>query len=342
MNEKTAVATHQRLILTGQNKPYRLEAISEPLPQPAAGEVRVRVQAAGLAFADVLARNGRYPGAPRLPFTPGYDIVGLIDALGDGVTDLSMGQQVAAILPHFGGHAEYVCLPAKLGVPLPAGLDPSQAVSVILNYLTAHRILHINAQVKPGERVLVHSAAGGVGTALLQLGQIAGLEMIGTASGGKLDIVAATGAAPIDYRSEDFAARIRQIAPDGVDVVCDPIGGETMARSYALLRPGGRLINYGFFSAANGSGVDFVASFLRLFGYRLRPDGKRAIFFGSTPTHAEKETTWYRQTLAELLVLLANGRIAPIIGATLPLAAADKAFTMLETGTVYGKVVLLP
>lgn len=342
MNKKTAVATHQRLILTGQHKPYRLETVSEPLPQPAAGEVRVRVQAAGLAFADVLARNGRYPGAPRLPFTPGYDIVGLIDALGDNVAELAIGQQVAAIFPHFGGHAEYVCLPAALCVPVPAGLDPSQAVSVILNYLTAHRMLHVNAQVKPGERVLVHSAAGGVGTALLQLGHIAGLEMIGTASGGKLDIVATAGAVPIDYRAEDFAVRVRQLAPDGVDVVCDPIGGETMARSYALLRPGGRLINFGFFSAANGSGIDFMTSFLRLFWYRLRPDGKRAIFFGSTPTHAEKELTWYRQTLAELLLWLADGRIAPIIGATLPLAAADKAFALLETGAVYGKIVLLP
>ncbi len=339
--EKTAVLTHQRLIITGQHKPFTLETITEPLPQPAAGEVRLQVQAAGLAFADLLARNGKYPGAPRTPFTPGYDVVGQVDALGAGVADLAMGQQVAAILPHFGGQAATVCLPARMCVPVPAGLDPVKAVSVVLNYLTAHRMLHVNAQVKAGERLLVHSAAGGVGTALLQLGQIAGLEMYGTASGSKLDVVAAAGATPINYRTEDFAARIRQLTGDGLDVVCDPIGGETMARSYALLRPGGRLINFGFFSAVNGNSLDFMTSFMRLFWRQMLPDGKKAMFFGSTPTHAEKDVAWYRQTLTGLLMLLANGRIDPIIGATLPLAQAAQAYTLLETGAITGKIVLV-
>ncbi|MFQ5421503.1 MAG: alcohol dehydrogenase catalytic domain-containing protein, partial [Anaerolineae bacterium] len=144
VSPKTAVRTHQRFVISGQTKPYHLESITEPIPEPAAGQVRVRVLAAGVAFADVLARKGMYPGAPRNPFTPGYDIVGIIDKIGSNVNDLTIGQIVAAILPKFGGYAEAVCLPARLAVPVPDGVEPVRAVSVILNYLTAYRMLHIN------------------------------------------------------------------------------------------------------------------------------------------------------------------------------------------------------
>lgn len=337
----TAGATHQRIVIRGQEKPYTLALISERRPQPAPGEVRLQVQAAGVAYADVLARNGVYPGAPKNPFTPGYDVVGTVDAAGNGFDGVKAGETAAAIFPDFGGYAESVCVPATWAVPVPDGLDPAEAVSIILNYLTAHRILHVNAEVRRGERVLVHSAAGGVGTALLQLGRVAGLEMYGTASAGKHDVVAAGGATPIDYKNEDFVARVRALTGgDGVDVVCDPVGGETMARSYGLLGRGGRLVNYGFLSAAGQGMLAVILNFVRLYSYKLIPDGKKAVFYGNTATHAGKDLTWYRATLHELFTMLAQGQIDPVIGKVLPLEDAMRAHELLESGKVRGKIVL--
>jgi NADPH:quinone reductase-like Zn-dependent oxidoreductase len=335
-----AVATQQRLVITGEDKPYTLQTITEAIPEPAPGYARVQVQAAGVAFADVMVRQGMYPGAPKNPMTPGYDIVGIVDALGDGVDSLHLGQPVAALLPKFGGHAQFVCVPTELLVPVPAGLDPVKAVSTILNYLTAHRMLHTTTKAQKGERLLVHSAAGGVGTALLQLGQIAGLEMVGTASKSKHDIVAAYGATPIDYKHEDFATRIRELTGDGIDVVCDPVGGETMMKSYDLLRPGGRLVNYGFLDAMDKGGTAVFTSLARLYLTKLKPDGKQISMFGSTPTIAAKENDWYRETLAQLFNMLKEGQIDPVISEILPLSDAAKALDLLENGRVQGKIVL--
>ncbi len=338
--QKTVTATQQRHVMTGKTKPYTLQTITEAIPEPAPGYVRVKVQAAGVAFADVMVRQGMYPGAPKNPMTPGYDIVGIMDAVGDGVTSLKAGQPVAALLPKFGGFAEFVCIPEALLVPVPDGLDPVKAVSIILNYLTAHRMLHTNTKAQKGECLLVHSAAGGVGTALLQLGQIIGLEMYGTASKSKHDIVSAYGATPIDYKHEDFASRIQALTGDGVDVVCDPVGGETMMTSYNLLRPGGRLVNYGFLDAMDKEGTAVMSSLVRLFLTKLKPDGKQISMFGSTPTIAAKENAWYRDTLIELFDMLRDNQIDPVIGKTMPLAQASEALDLLENGRVQGKIVL--
>ena len=339
---QTAVTTQERFVLTGKEKPYTLQAITEAKPEPAAGYARVQVQTAGVAYADVMVRKGLYPGAPKNPMTPGYDIVGTVDALGADVTGLVIGQQVAAVLPKFGGYAQAVCVPAELLVPVPDCLDPVQTVSIILNYLTAYRMLHSTTHAKKGERLLIHSAAGGVGTALLQLGQIAGLEMYGTASKGKHDIVAAYGATPIDYKNEDFAVRIRELTNgEGVDIVCDPIGGETTSKSYNLLRRGGRLVNFGFLDAMDKGGTAVAASIVRIFLTKLKPDGKQIDIFGSLPTIAAKENGWYRDTLSELLDMLKNGQIDPVIGKTMPLAEASDALDMLENGRVQGKIVLV-
>ena len=340
-NSGRTATTHQRFVINGKEKPYTLQAISESIPEPAAGFARVHVQAAGVAFADVMVRQGMYPSAPKNPMTPGYDIVGIVDAVGDDVTSLEAGQPVAALLPKFGGFAEFVCVPETLLVSAPDNLDPVKAVSSILNYLTAHRMLHTSTNAQKGERVLIHSAAGGVGTALLQLGQIIGLEMYGTASKHKHDIIATYGAMPIDYKYEDFAARVQALTGDGIDVVCDPVGGETMMKSYDLLRPGGRLVNYGFLDATKNGRTAVFASLLRLFLTKLKPDGKQISMFGSTPTIAAKENTWYRQTLTELLDMLKAGQIDPVIGQTMPLDQASEALDLLENGRVQGKIVLV-
>ncbi len=336
----TAAATHQRALLTGIGEPDRLQFVTEAPPDPQPGEARVRVLASGVAFADVLCRRGLYPFMPRLPFTPGYDLVGMVDKVGDGVT-LPTGQLVGALLPKFGANAAYVCVPTEYLVSLPAGVDPVAATAVVLNYLTAYRLLHNKAKAQPGERLLVHSAAGGVGTAVLQLGQMMGLELYGTASKSKLERVASLGATPIDYQHEDVVARVWQLTGDGLDIICDPVGGETMARSYTLLRRGGRLVNYGMFSTRNSGKLGAARTVARLAWYALKPDGKKAIFYGDTPSLVKRDNSWYRESLATLFAMLADGRIAPIIGAALPLNNVAEAHHLLETGTSQGKIILV-
>jgi NADPH2:quinone reductase len=237
---------HRRVVVTRHGGPEVLQVVEEDLPEPQAGEVRVKVLAAGVSAYDLMhRRSGSLPGSPRVPYTPGEDIVGVVDKLGEGVSTVGPGQMVAGY-PCGGGYAEFICLPAGELVPVPAGVDPAQAVCLVANYLTAHLMLHRTANVRSGERILVHGAAGGVGSALLELGRLAGLEMYGTASRYNHELVSALGATPIDYRTEDFRERIRSFTGDGVDVVFDPIGGaRQLWRSYRALRRGGRLVWFG-------------------------------------------------------------------------------------------------
>src|SRR5215471_17282046 len=172
---------HTRIIVTHYGGPDALRVVEEERPEPKKGEVRVRVLAAGVSLPDLLMREGVHPETPPLPFTPGWDLIGIVDRLGDGVSGIELGRIVGA-LPINGAYAEFVCLPQRELVPVPSGLDAAEAVSLILNYVTAYQMLHRSAKVKPGQRVLIHGAAGGVGSALLQLGRLAGLEMYGTCS----------------------------------------------------------------------------------------------------------------------------------------------------------------
>ena len=172
---------HKRIIVAHYGGPDALQVVEEECPEPKHGEVRVRVLAAGVSLPDIMAREGVHPETPPVPFTPGWDLVGVVDRLGNGVSGIEPGQMVAA-LPISGAYAEFVCLPQRQLVAVPSGLDAAEAVSLILNYVTAYQMMHHSAKVKPGQRVLIHGAAGGVGTALLQLGRLAGLEMYGTCS----------------------------------------------------------------------------------------------------------------------------------------------------------------
>src|SRR5690242_18829735 len=177
-----------------------------------------------------MMREGIHPETPRLPFTPGWDLVGVVDKHGDGVSGIEPRQMVAA-LPIHGAYAQFVCLPQHELVPVPSGLDPGEAVSLILNYVTAYQMLHRSAKVKRGQRVLIHGAAGGVGSALLQLGRLAELEMYGTCSSRTAPAVSGLGGIPIDYRDQDFVEEIRRRSGDGVDAVFDSIGGTHIWRS---------------------------------------------------------------------------------------------------------------
>jgi NADPH:quinone reductase len=245
---------HTRIIVTHYGGPDALRVVEEECPEPKNGEVRVRVLAAGVSLPDVMAREGVHPETPPIPFTPGWDLVGVVDRLGDGISGIEPGQIVAA-LPIHGAYAEFVCLPQRELVPVPSGLDAAEAVSLVLNYITAYQMLHRSAKVRSGQRVLIHGAAGGVGTALLQLGRLAGLEMYGTCSSRSTPAVSDLGGIPIDYQHQDFVKEIHRLTSDGVDVVFDPIGGAHLWHSRKALRPGGRVVGYGLLSSLRGEGL---------------------------------------------------------------------------------------
>lgn len=337
---------NHRIIITRKGGPNVLQLIEEPLPVPKPGEVLVRVLAAGVAAADLAMREGVYPGkTAKIPFTPGYDICGVVETLGDGVTTLQPGQRVAA-LTVTGGYTEYLCLPATQLTPVPSAVDPVQVAALVLNYLTAWQMLQRFARVQHGERILVHGAAGGAGTALLDLGRVAGLEMYGTASTNKRALVQQLGATPIDYTKEDFVKTIQRLTGDGVDAVFDPIGGGHWRQSYQVLRPGGRLVAYGLGTAMPGGRVSipkFLAALLTMPRYtplKLFNDNKVVMgYFIHTLTHQRPE--WFGLDLAHLVDLLAQQRINPIVGERIPLAEAARAHEIMGAKAAKGKIVLV-
>src|SRR5262245_48540600 len=242
---------HMRVVVFHYGGPEVITTIEEDIPTPKAGEVRVKVLAAGVSLPDVLAREGVHPETPRVPYTPGWDLVGIVDQLGQGVTGFELRQIVAA-MPIHGCYAQYVCVLQRKLVPVPGGLDPAEAVAVVLNYVTAYQMLQRSAKARPGQRMLIHGASGGVGSAMLQLAKLAGVEMYGTCSGAGADVVRELGGIPIDYKNADFVKEIHRMTSDGVDAVFDGIGGDNLWRSRDALREGGRVVTYGFQSKMRG------------------------------------------------------------------------------------------
>ena len=342
---------HTRIIVTRYGGPDALQVVEEECPEPRVGEVRVRVLAAGVSLPDLMMREGIHPETPRLPFTPGWDLVGAVDRLGDGVSGIEPGQIVAA-LPISGAYAEFVCLPQRELIPVPSGLDPAEAVSLVLNYITAYQMLHRSAITRPGQRVLIHGAAGGVGSALLQLGHLAGLRMYGTCSSRGATTVSDLGGIPIDYRQQDFVKEIHRLTGDGVNVVFDGIGGTHIWRSRRALRPGGRVVAYGLTSSLRGgrlasgrSGRRDRFSAIAIFGLYiaggwLLPGRKRVIPY-SIQWLKRLRPALFRQDLISLLGLLQQGKIKPLIAQRIPLAEAIQAHELLGKGGLTGKIVLV-
>jgi len=330
------------VVISRKGGPEVLQLVDRELPTPGPGEVRVQVLATGVAYADVLMRNGLYLGVPPLPYAPGYDIVGVIESLGSDVTQARVGDTVAA-LTVTGGYSQDIVLPETELVPVPSGLDPAEAVSLVLNYTTAYQMLHRIGNVKPGSRVLIHGAAGGVGTAALELGRLAGLEMWGTASSGKHALVRSLGGTPIDYKSEDFVAVVRRATRDGVDLVLDPVGWTYFRRSFGALRPGGKLIGYGISAAVTHRAGLLIAlgSFALLGLLPLTSRSRSAEWFNITMLK-KKHKEWLREDLGKLMQMLTDKKIHPLVAERLPLRDAARAHQLLESAAVIGKIVLLP
>jgi len=319
-----------------------LELRSRPADPPGPGEVLVRVQAAGVSFGDVLLRAGVIPVGPKPPYTPGFDITGVVETVGSGVAGFRPGQPVTALV-RSGGYAELAVVRADRLVAVPPGLDAVPVAAAVLNYFVAYQMLHRVAKVRPGQRVLVHGAAGGVGSALLQLGRIAELDCYGTCSAPKQQIVTRLGGHAIDYRHQDFLATVQALPGRGVDAVFDPVGGRNFRRSYRALRPGGMLVGYGQSEALQDGRARRAVAVRGFVGGLLLPKlvpDRRATTFYNAWSLEKKQPAAYREDLGHLLDLLAAGQIEPVIAETLPLAAAAKAHELLERAAVSGKIVL--
>lgn len=335
--------SYQRVTLTEFGGPEKLELQTiEDLPEPGEGEVRVRVLTAGAGFTDTIIRQGQYVGVKdKPPFTPGYDWFGVVDKLGPGADGVEVGQFVAD-MPVIGGYTQYLCVPADRVVPAPDGLDPAQAVAMILSYTTAYQMLTRIRTLKPGDKCLVHAAGGAVGTALLELGREMGLVMYGTASEGKHDLVRRFGATPIDYRNEDFVERIRKETDGrGVDVVFDTIGGRNWSRSYRCVARGGILVAFGALQITTGEeGVpSLLWGFFKLHaGWRLIPDGRATTFY-NIQTRREKEPEQFKEDVASLFAMLKAGKLNPALQDVVPLADVVAVHRMIDNAGIAGKVV---
>ena len=349
----------KRVVVDRYGGPEVLRVVEDDDPRPGVGEVRVRVLAAGVSFTDAQLRAGTYLGVPKPPFTPGYELVGVVEELGPGCSRLREGERVAA-LTVWGAYAERVCVPEAGAVEVPEDLDPAEVVSLVLTYMTAYQLLHRMAMVKSGETVLVHGAAGRVGTAVLELGAVAGLRLYGTASARDRAAVERLGAVAIDYRNEGFLARVRELTGDGVDVALDGIGGAVSLRSFRALRPGGRLVVFGRYDTLRDGHKDWpavirwyaaiaavwlwdkVSPRRRVSAYHVQKYRDRATrrdgAVGGEPTNPEE----FREDFLTLLDLLRADKIHPVVAERLPLTEARHAHELLETSAAKGKLVLIP
>ncbi len=335
------------IVLPGKVEPEGLELHRRAVPAPAAGQVVVAVEATGVSFAEQQMRRGRYYDQPPFPFVPGYDLVGTVQAVGEGVDTGLVGRRVAA-LTKTGGWTSHIVLDAADAVEVPAGVGAVDAETAVVNGITAWQMLHRKARIRPGRTVLVHGANGGVGTVLVQLALAAGARVIGTASPRHHDALRAHGVIPVDYSSGDVPARVRALAPEGVDAVFDHVGGEGVVGSWRLLKRGGTLVSYGTAATRDdeGSGAWPVLKLLgRVWLWNWLPNGRSAYFYNVWAGRAYARGRFrarLRADLTEVFTALQRGEITARVAAELPLVRAAEAMRLAESGTVAGKVVLVP
>ena len=332
---------YKSVVATKRGGPEVLQIVENELRPPRAREARINVLATSVGRTDIHYRYGVSPLSPKTPFVPGYEILGVVDAVGEGVTSAGVGDRVAALTGH-GGYAETIYLGQEHLVHVPTTLDPAEAVTLILNYVTAHQMLHRTAQVKAGDKTLVIGASGGVGTALLQLGKVADLTMYGTASRSKHGVLAKLGATPIDYRNEDFVARINEeTAGRGVDAVFDTIGGKYWSRSYQCVARGGILVAFGAMQLTTGEErvPSLLWGFFKLFAlWPLIPDGRATTFY-NIQTRREKEPAQFKQDVATLFEMLRAGKLKPALQDVVPLADVVSVHRQIDKALIAGKVV---
>ncbi len=341
----TGFAGHA-VYMTRRGGPDVLEVRERHVPLPGPGEVVVEIRATGVAYGDQKSREGLKPGM-HFPSIPGYDGAGVVVAVGAGVIEPVVGTHVAVWTGGSGGNASHVTVPSWAAVGYPAEMSSETVASMILTYLTAYQLLNRAVPVPEGATILVHPAAGTVGTALLQLGALRGLRMFGTASASKAHLVSQAGAEPINYRTEDYARRIRTDGPEGIDAIFDGIGGNSWRKDLPLLRAGGHLAVYGFTEGVR-NGRRNLAGLLRGAIRAPRPSYLTYYLRGVGVTGYRVDETiaahhdWYAEDMSALIQLLRNGAITPIIHKTFPFREAAEAHRELASGSAGGKILLLP
>ena len=333
------------IVIPRYGGPAVLRAEERPTPQPGPGELLIAVNAAGVNFADVLARMGLYPDAPKPPLVVGYEVAGVVDAIGSGVSGFRVGDRVFA-LTRFGGYATHVVTPAGFVYRTPDTLDDVQAAAIPVTYLTAIIALYRMANLEPGETVLVHGAGGGVGLAATQLARLRGATVIGTASAAKHDAIRAAGVThAVDYRTADVASEIRRLTDGrGVDVVLDSIGGSSYAQSYRMLAPLGRLVIYGVSSIAPGekrSLLQAVRTVLTMPNFKpLSLMNRNRGVFGLNMGHLWGERDKLAAAMDVVMREVVNGQLTPIIAKTFSLEEVADAHRYMQARSNIGKIVL--
>ena len=332
--------TNRVVQLSRYGGPENLRTAEIETPAAGRGEVRIRVLASSLNYTEVLIRKHLYPQTAGLkpPFVMGYDVVGDVDQVGEGVTGFAIGDRVADMTV-VGSNATYRLLKAKNLTRVPLGVDPAEAATLILSWMTAYQLLHRSAKVKKGDRVLVHGAGGAVGQAALVLGRLAGVEMWGGAFGKHAALIRELGATPVDYDKEDFT----RVLPGGFDVVCDGIGEDGYRRSFAALKPGGLLIAIGYSAGvqAKQGMLSILSGIARLYLWRFLPGGKRARFYSINAMRV-RHPEWFREDLEHLFRLLESGEIRPRVAERISFDKVADMHRRLEAGGLEGKVVLCP
>ncbi|MFF7886308.1 medium chain dehydrogenase/reductase family protein [Streptomyces sp. NPDC020794] len=335
------------VVLPGKVEPEGLQIRHGAVPAAGPGQVVIRMEATGVSFAEQQMRRGRYYDQPAYPFVPGYDLVGTVLTAGEGAEPGLVGTRVAALVK-VGGWASHVLVDAADVVPVPEGIGAAEAETVVVNGITAWQMLHRKARVRAGQTILVHGANGGVGSVLVQLARAAGVKVIGTASARHHDALRERGVIPVDYRTDDVAARVRELAPGGVDAVFDHVGGRSAVDSWHLLAPGGTLVSYGSASTRDDEGSK-QWPVLKLLGrvwlWNALPNRRRAYFFNVWAGRAlakDRFRARLRADLTEVFGALQRGDVTPQIAAQLPLTRVADALRLAESGTVAGKVVLNP
>jgi len=333
----------KQLVIPRYGPPEVLAIREAPDPPVAPGTVRIRVRAAGLNFSDLLARQGLYPDAPKPPCVMGYEVAGVVDAVGSGVTDVRAGDRVMA-MTRFGGQSEVVVVPRAMVFPLVDGWTMEEGAALPVVYLTAHHLLVRVAGVRPGESIMVHSAAGGVGLAVAEVARIFGARVIGLASSSKHEYLRSQGVEPVDRADPRWPEAVRRLAPKGVDIVLDPVGGDSWRAGYALLAPAGRLICFGASELSSGLTRNLarvVWHFLRWprFGPMMLMNDNRAVA-GVNLGHLWSIADVLEPQMQALLTFARDGRVKPRVDRAFPVEEAASAHRYLHERRNIGKVVL--
>uniref|UniRef100_A0A8C3XEM8 Vesicle amine transport 1 n=1 Tax=Cyanoderma ruficeps TaxID=181631 RepID=A0A8C3XEM8_9PASS len=340
-------AEHRALILTGFGGYDKLKVQARRGADPRPGEVSVSVRACGLNFADLMARQGLYDRLPPPPVCPGMECAGTVRALGEGVCDRQVGDKVM-VLARSGLWQEVVNVPANQTFPMPEGMSFEEAAALLVNYITAYMVLFDFGNLRPNQSVLIHMAAGGVGTAAIQLCKtVENVTIFGTASASKHDSLKESGVAhPIDYRTMDYAEEIRKISPKGVDIVLDPLGGSDTTKAFNLLKPMGKLITYGVANLLTGQKKNLMAmaktwwNQFSITALQLLSQNKAVCGYHLGYMHEEVELI--RSVVAELVNLYSQGKIKPKIDSVWPFDQVAEAMKQMQEKKNVGKVILVP